>query len=152
MDFLEPANFSIRAFPEHLSFLCPVKHLLKWLAISGIRTGYVFRNVARGDRIVQLGRDEPMVSVVHNAYGWLIDSDVSLQPVFLMHSAISFLTSVSILACTGPTRSGVVDASGISTAIKGHPTALPTSLDGPQMMGTARCSKIFLAMGMITGT
>ncbi|KAL1660113.1 hypothetical protein GGF50DRAFT_130526 [Schizophyllum commune] len=41
--------------PEHLAHLCPVRALCEWLHVSQIKSGYLFRRFAPGDRVVTEG-------------------------------------------------------------------------------------------------
>ncbi|KAG1895842.1 DNA breaking-rejoining enzyme [Suillus fuscotomentosus] len=52
--------FHLWAFPPHEAHICPVRALAAWLSESRIKSGYVFRKIASGDRIAEA--NTPMTS------------------------------------------------------------------------------------------
>lgn len=57
---LEIKPFIFHVMPDEYAHLCVVRAYLKWILVSSITEGYVFRKMRANDRIAE--ENEPMVS------------------------------------------------------------------------------------------
>jgi hypothetical protein len=48
---------------EDEAHLCPIRALAEWVQVSGINKGYLFRRIWSGDRIADLDKNTPTVSL-----------------------------------------------------------------------------------------
>ena len=48
---------------EDQAHLCPIRALAEWVQVSDINRGYLFRRMWSGDRIADLDKNTPMVSL-----------------------------------------------------------------------------------------
>lgn len=64
----EHHDLGIKPFYLHMqaedeAHLCPIRALAEWVKVSGINKGYLFRRIWSGDRVADLDKNSPMVSV-----------------------------------------------------------------------------------------
>ena len=69
---------------EDQEHVCPVRALAEWIEVSSINKGYLFRRIWSGDRVADLDKNTPMVS---------------LNEVFL--PVITYMTAADIRAIPG---------------------------------------------------
>jgi hypothetical protein len=43
--------FYLHLFDESQAYLCPLRALAEWIAVSGESSGYLFRKIMAGDRV-----------------------------------------------------------------------------------------------------
>ena len=55
--------FYLHMQAEEQAHLCPIRALAEWVQISSINKGYLFRRIWSGDRVADLEKNTPMVSL-----------------------------------------------------------------------------------------
>ena len=106
---------------EDEAHLCPIRALAEWVQVSGINKGYLFRRIWSGDRVADLDKNTPMVSLI------LISSlcpqaeyDGRHQSSSWNCSEITSLTSILTTIRMEPTLSAEVDVSILLPTADGH--------------------------------
>jgi hypothetical protein len=66
--FLNKHGTGIKPFYLHMqaedqAHVCPIRALAEWVQVCGINKGYVFRRIWSGDRVADLDKNTPMVSL-----------------------------------------------------------------------------------------
>jgi hypothetical protein len=66
--FLNEYGTGIKPFYLHMqaedqAHLCPIRALAEWIKVSNINKGYLLRKIWSGDRVADLDKNTPMVSL-----------------------------------------------------------------------------------------
>ena len=59
---------------EDQAHVCPIRALAEWVQVSGINKGYLFRRIWSGDRVADLEKNTPMVSLnkyINSSLHWI---------------------------------------------------------------------------------
>ena len=120
---------------EDEAHLCPIRALAEWVQVSGINKGYLFRRIWSGDRVADLDKNTPMVSLrKHSKLSTSIhtDHDRRHQSSSWNCFGITFLTSISTTIPMEPTLSDGEDASILLPIADGHSEESVIGEDGAQ--------------------
>ena len=115
--------FYLHMLTEDEAHLCPIRALAEWVQVSGINKGYLFCRIWSGDRVADLDKNTPMVSLrkhsnlstsIHTKY------DCRHQSSSWNCSRITFLTSILTTIPMEPTLSNRENASILLPIANGH--------------------------------
>jgi hypothetical protein len=69
---------------EDQAHLCPIRALAEWVKVSGINKGYLFRRIWSGDRVADLDKNTPMVSLneLLNLFLYILNTTADIRAVF----------------------------------------------------------------------
>jgi hypothetical protein len=113
--------FYLHVQAEDQVHLCPIRALAEWVQVSGINKGYLFRRIWSGDRVADLDKNTPMVSL-HKPLNPSLhtEHDCRHQSSSWNCSGTISLTSILTTIHTEPTLSDGVDVSILLPTADGH--------------------------------
>ncbi len=110
-----------RVFVPNGGALCPVRALKRWLVVSGIEAGALFRRISRADRVLAARLSGQGIATAIKRAGEAagLDPDTlgghSLGAGFVTEAARRGETAFRIMATTRPIRAEPKTASGVKT-------------------------------------